>query len=142
MTRAEKRNLLAGAIGNTIEFYDFIIYAYLAVFVAEHFFPAGDGVTAMLNEYRTRRDAVHGWLTADPRIVCVKPGGAFYAFPNIKGTGRTSPALARALLEEAHVAVIHGESFGANGADYLRLSYAAPEPDLRQAIARMAAFLQ
>ena len=51
MTRAEKRNLLAGAIGNTIEFYDFIIYAYLAVFVAEHFFPRGDGTTALLASY-------------------------------------------------------------------------------------------
>ena len=51
MTHAEKKSLLAGAIGNTIEFYDFIIYAYLAVFVAEHFFPAGDGVTALLASY-------------------------------------------------------------------------------------------
>ena len=51
MTRSDKKNLFAGAIGNTIEFYDFIIYAYLAVFVAEHFFPAGDGVTAMLASY-------------------------------------------------------------------------------------------
>lgn len=51
MTKSDKRNLFAGAIGNTIEFYDFIIYAYLAVFVAEHFFPAGDGVTAMLASY-------------------------------------------------------------------------------------------
>ena len=51
MTRAETRNLVAGAIGNTIEFYDFIIYAYLAVFIAQHFFPAGDGVTAMLASY-------------------------------------------------------------------------------------------
>jgi aspartate/methionine/tyrosine aminotransferase len=40
-----------------------------------------DGVTAMLNEYRKRRDAVHGWLTADPRIVCVKPGGALSVLP-------------------------------------------------------------
>ena len=51
MTRAEKRNLLAGAIGNTIEFYDFIIYAYLAVFVAEHFFPHRDGTTGLLASY-------------------------------------------------------------------------------------------
>ncbi len=51
MTKSERKNLFAGAIGNTIEFYDFIIYAYLAVFVAEHFFPAGDGVTAMLASY-------------------------------------------------------------------------------------------
>ena len=41
-----------------------------------------DDVTKMLNEYRKRRDAVHSWLTADPRFVCLKPGGAFYLFPD------------------------------------------------------------
>ena len=40
-----------------------------------------ESVTLMLNEYRKRRDSVHSWLTADPRFVCVKPGGAFYVFP-------------------------------------------------------------
>ena len=42
-----------------------------------------DEVTVMLDDYRRRRDAVHGWLTADPRIVCVKPSGAFYLFPYV-----------------------------------------------------------
>ncbi len=42
-----------------------------------------DGVAMMLNEYRKRRDSVHAWLTADPRFVCLKPGGAFYLFPYI-----------------------------------------------------------
>src|SRR5262249_52542368 len=42
-------------------------------------------VTAMLNEYRTRRDSIHAWLTEHPGIQCVKPKGAFYLFPNISG---------------------------------------------------------
>ena len=64
-----------------------------------------DGVTTMLNEYRKRRDAVHGWLTADPRFVCVKPGGAFYLFPYVADllspTGiRSTGEFAEALLKE------------------------------------------
>ncbi|HTN97145.1 MAG TPA: aminotransferase class I/II-fold pyridoxal phosphate-dependent enzyme, partial [Nordella sp.] len=66
---------------------------------------------------------------------------AFYAFPNVKGTGRDSRDLARDLLNEAHVALIPGESFGDNGAGYLRLSYAASETELTEALARMKAFL-
>ena len=69
-----------------------------------------DGVTTMLNEYRKRRDAVHGWLTADPRFTCVKPGGAFYLFPYVADllspTGiRTTGEFAEALLKEVAVAV-------------------------------------
>ena len=69
------------------------------------------------------------------------PGGAFYAFPNIRGTGRPSRELARDLLEKKHVALIPGESFGANGAGYLRLSYAASEPELTEALGRMRDYL-
>ena len=74
----------------------------------------------MLNEYRKRRDAVHGWLTADPRFVCVKPGGAFYLFPYVADllspTGiRSSGEFAEALLKEVAVAVTPGEGFDAPG---------------------------
>jgi aminotransferase len=69
------------------------------------------------------------------------PGGAFYAFPNVKGTGLASRDLARDLLNEAHVALIPGESFGDNGTGYLRLSYAASEAELKEALGRMKAFL-
>ena len=59
----------------------------------------------MLNEYRKRRDSVHAWLTADPRFVCVKPGGAFYLFPYIAdllspGGIKSSGEFAEALLKE------------------------------------------
>jgi aspartate aminotransferase len=77
-----------------------------------------DGVTMMLNEYRKRRDAVHGWLTADPRFVCVKPSGAFYLFPYVADllspTGiRSSGELAEALLKDVAVAVTPGEGISA-----------------------------
>ncbi len=104
-----------------------------------------DGVTAMLNEYRTRRDAVHGWLTADPRFVCVKPGGAFYLFPYVADllspTGiRSTGELAEALLKEVAVAVTPGEGFDAPG--YFRLSYATSIERLKEGCDRIKSFVQ
>ena len=57
-----------------------------------------DGVTMMLEEYRRRRDAVWGWLTADPRITCVKPRGAFYLFPYIADVLEATGFKARTIL--------------------------------------------
>lgn len=104
-----------------------------------------DGVTVMLNEYRKRRDAVHGWLTADPRIVCVKPGGAFYLFPYIADllspNGlKSSAEFAEALLKESAVAVTPGEGFDAPG--YFRLSYATSIERLKEGCDRIQAFVQ
>src|SRR5688572_27251448 len=64
-----------------------------------------EAVTAMLDEYRVRRDNIHAWLTANPGIQCVKPKGAFYLFPDISGLlsrdgVRTSADFAQALLEK------------------------------------------
>jgi aspartate aminotransferase len=103
------------------------------------------GVTAMLDEYRQRRDAVHGWLTADPRIVCVKPGGAFYLFPYIaellSPNGlRSSAEFAEALLRESAVAVTPGEGFDAPG--FFRLSYATSIERLKEGTDRIKAFVQ
>ena len=104
-----------------------------------------DSVTMMLNEYRKRRDAVHGWLTADPRFVCVKPGGAFYLFPYVADllspTGiRSSGELAEALLKEVSVAVTPGEGFDAPG--YFRLSYATSIERLKEGCDRIKSFVQ
>jgi aspartate aminotransferase len=103
-----------------------------------------DGVTAMLDEYRRRRDAVFTWLTADPRITCVKPRGAFYLFPYvadvIESAGfRTTNEFAEALLAEAHVAVTAGEGFDAPG--FLRLSYATSLDRLEEGVKRIHAFV-
>ena len=104
-----------------------------------------DCVGAMLAEYRVRRDRVHEWLTADPRMVCRKPQGAFYLFPYIaeilEATGiRTSGEFAEALLNESHVAVTAGEGFDAPG--FFRLSYATSLDRLREGVDRINAFVE
>jgi aspartate/methionine/tyrosine aminotransferase len=100
-----------------------------------------DEIEGFRKSFEKRRQIVVEGLNALPGVSCRMPGGAFYAFPNVKGTGRGSRDLARDLLNEAHVALIPGESFGDNGAGYLRLSYAASEAELREALQRMKAFL-
>ena len=102
-------------------------------------------VTVMLEEYRKRRDHLHAWLTADPRIECVKPAGAFYLFPRITrlllpGGIRTSGEFAQALLDEARVAVTAGEGFDAPG--YLRISYATSMDRLREGSDRLMTFMR
>ena len=99
-----------------------------------------DSVALMLNDYRTRRDRVWEWLTADPRFTCEKPRGAFYLFPYcaeaLEPAGlRTTAEFAEALLHEAHVAVTAGEGFDAPG--YFRISYATSLDRLREGVTRI-----
>jgi len=100
-----------------------------------------DEIEGFRRNFQRRRDIVVAGLNAIKGVRCRVPGGAFYAFPNIAGTGWTSRDLARELLDQAHVALIFGESFGANGRGFMRLSYAASEADLREALKRMTVFL-
>jgi aspartate aminotransferase len=101
-------------------------------------------VTEMLDEYRSRRDQLYDWLTADPRIRLTKPAGAFYMFPDVSeflspDGIRTSAELATALLNDARVAVTPGEAFDAPG--FLRLSYATSLQELRRGTDRIFEFL-
>jgi aspartate aminotransferase len=101
-------------------------------------------VTDMLEEYRVRRDQVWAWLTADPRIRCVKPAGAFYLFIDVSEllspTGiRTSAELADRLIEESFVVTTAGEAFDAPG--FLRISYANSIERLDEAVRRIRAFV-
>jgi len=100
-----------------------------------------DEIEGFRRKFAERRDLVVDGLNALPGVTCRRPGGAFYAFPNVSGTGLDSKALAARLLDEANVALIPGDSFGDNGKGYLRLSYAASTPELTEALARMQAFL-
>ena len=104
-----------------------------------------DGVTAMLNEYRERRNNIREWLTAHPAIQCVNPSGAFYLFPDISGLLspdglKTSIDFAQALLEKEHVVVTPGEGFGAPG--YVRISYATSMEALREGATRILRFVE
>jgi aspartate aminotransferase len=100
-----------------------------------------DAVTAMVAEFKLRRDVIVKGLNALPGITCKTPSAAFYVFPNIKGTGLTSKALADALLAEAGVACLPGTSFGALGEGYLRFSYANSVENIETALAAMKAAL-
>ena len=100
-----------------------------------------DCVTAMVAEFDRRRHVVVDGLNKLPGVSCVKPKGAFYAFPNITQSGWKAKPLASALLEEAGVAVIGGPDFGVHGEGYLRLSYANSTENILRAMERMGEFL-
>lgn len=96
-----------------------------------------DMVSAMVTEYQLRRDVIVDGLNTIPGFTCQKPQGAFYAFPNITGTGMGSVELANLILEEAGVALLPGNSFGQYGEGYLRLSYANSIENIEKGIARI-----
>jgi aspartate aminotransferase len=100
-----------------------------------------DEVVKMVGEFRRRRDAFCAALNGLPGVRCAIPGGAFYAYPNITGTGWKSDALADALLKKAGLACLSGTSFGAYGEGYLRFSIANSYENLMAAIERMRQFL-
>jgi aspartate/methionine/tyrosine aminotransferase len=98
-------------------------------------------VQRMMAAFAERRSYIVPALNALPGVRCVTPGGAFYAFPNITGTGFDSRTLQTRLLDEAGVATISGTSFGAFGDGHLRFSYAASLEALKEAIGRIGAWL-
>lgn len=100
-----------------------------------------DCVSEMTAAFDKRRSYIADALNAIPGMRCALPKGAFYAFPNVSGTGWNERALAKALLEEAGVAVIAGTDFGEQGAGFLRLSSANSQENIARAIGRIGDFL-
>lgn len=100
-----------------------------------------DDVAHMVAEFRRRRDAFVAGLNSLPGFRCNIPEGAFYAFPNITGTGRGAKELAESLLNEAGVACLSGTAFGAYGEGYLRFSIANSLDNLNEALDRMRRYL-
>jgi aspartate/methionine/tyrosine aminotransferase len=96
-----------------------------------------EAVDRMVAEFLRRRDAFCAGLKTIPGFRCPIPGGAFYAFPNIEGTGMGSKELADYLLEEAGVACLNGGSFGEYGDGYIRFSYANSLENLMEAVDRI-----
>ena len=99
-------------------------------------------IDAMMAEFDRRRVAVVEGLNSLPGVSCRDPKGAFYAFPNVKGTGQDSRVVADRLLQEAGVAVLSGTAFGDYGDGYLRLSYANSMENIQEAIEAMRGLLQ
>jgi len=97
--------------------------------------------TKMVAAFDARRKIVVEELNSIPGFRCIEPGGAFYAFPNIEGTGISSRDMQDLLLEEVGVATVSGTSFGAFGEGYLRISYANSVDNIRLSMARIRDFL-
>ena len=96
-----------------------------------------DSVNRMVAAFDERRAVIVEALNAIPGFRCARPQGAFYAFPNITGTGMDARSLQDKLLNQAGVATVAGTSFGAYGEGYLRFSYAASMKRIREAMARI-----
>jgi aspartate/methionine/tyrosine aminotransferase len=95
-------------------------------------------VDRMRDEFKRRRDAFVAGLNKIKGFSCRMPKGAFYAFPNVTGTGWPSKKLANALLEEAGVACLSGTAFGDFGEGYLRFSVANSLENLNRALERIS----
>ncbi|MFM2422507.1 MAG: hypothetical protein RL291_1037 [Pseudomonadota bacterium] len=100
-----------------------------------------DAVHTMVRAFDERRQVIVDLLNKLPGVKCVNPGGAFYAFPNIAGTGFSARELQNRMLEEAGVATVAGTSFGILGEGYIRFSYANSVENIREAMARVARLL-
>jgi aspartate/methionine/tyrosine aminotransferase len=96
-----------------------------------------EAVTAMVAEFRRRRDVIVKSLNEIPGFRCSSPAGAFYAFPNVTGTGIPSRDLADILLNDAGVACLNGGAFGKHGEGYLRFSYANSLENIQEALSRI-----
>jgi len=101
-----------------------------------------DCVSKMVSEYRKRRDLIVKRLNEIKGISCIKPKGAFYAFPNFSVHDKNSSSLANRLLEDANVSVIHGSAFGKCGEGFLRLSYATSIDNINEGLDRIEKCLQ
>ncbi len=100
-----------------------------------------DDVRAMMAEYRSRRDILVDGLNGLPGVTCLKPGGAFYLFPNITGTGMSDEQFAKVMLEEAGVGLLPGSNFGENGSGHVRLCYAVSREQISEGVDRMKKYL-
>jgi aspartate/methionine/tyrosine aminotransferase len=100
-----------------------------------------DAVHDMVAAFAKRRKVIVRALNQLPGVTCVEPGGAFYAFPNVSGTGLGSRKFQDVMLNEAGVAALSGTAFGAHGEGYLRFSYANSVENIEEAMRRIGKLL-
>ncbi|MCO6384052.1 pyridoxal phosphate-dependent aminotransferase [Oceanicola sp. 502str15] len=101
-----------------------------------------DEVVKMVEAFDRRRSVIVDGLNALPGVRCADAAGAFYAFPNIEGTGLTAREAQDRFLEDCGVATVAGTSFGAHGEGFLRFSYANSEDNIREALSRIGKVLE
>ena len=91
-------------------------------------------ILEMMKQFDKRRKLIHEGLNSLPGIECSLPGGAFYAFPKVIGTGMNGSEFAKKAMHEAGVAIVPGTAFGKTAIDYVRFSFAASEDNISQAL--------
>jgi aspartate/methionine/tyrosine aminotransferase len=96
----------------------------------------------MVAAFKQRRDTIVDGLNAIPGFKCLKARGAFYAYPNTRGTGWGSRKLADYILNEAGVACVSGTAFGDQSENYVRFSYANSLENIQKALTRIRAAIE
>lgn len=101
-----------------------------------------DRVNFFVDQFKQRRDLIVERLNQIPGVRCHRPHGAFYVFPSIQGTGKTSAEMETYLLNEAGVACLSGTAFGAFGEGFIRFSYANSVENINEAMNRVQAAIE
>ena len=100
-----------------------------------------DFLEDMMKQFTRRRKLIVDGLNSMPGITCNNPGGAFYVFPNISGTGMTGEKFAEKCLYEAGVAIVPGTSFGKSAKDFVRFSFANSYENIEKALEKIKKIL-
>lgn len=100
-----------------------------------------DFVGELMREFRARRDLIVDGMSSLSGVTCQVPLGAFYAFPNVSGTGMTCREFAERAMDEAGVALLSGTAFGEYGDGYIRISFANSQENLTEAVRRLSGML-
>jgi aspartate aminotransferase len=95
----------------------------------------------MMKEFDKRRKFIHSGLNNLPGIECSMPGGAFYAFPKVIGTGLNGSEFSKKCMHEAGVAIVPGTAFGKTSTDYVRFSFAASMENIEKALEKIKKML-
>ena len=93
-----------------------------------------DSIHKMMDKFTQRRKLIHDGLNSLPGIECSLPGGAFYAFPKVIGTGMDGAEFCKRAMHEAGVAIVPGTAFGKTCGDYVRFSFAASQDNISNAL--------
>ena len=93
-----------------------------------------DSIHEMMEKFTARRKLIHEGLNSLPGVECSLPGGAFYAFPKVTGTGMNGAEFCQKAMHEAGVAIVPGTAFGKSCNEYVRFSFAASRDNISQAL--------
>ena len=100
-----------------------------------------DSIKDMLDKFTLRRNLIHKGLNDLPGIECSLPGGAFYAFPKVIGTGMNGAEFCKKAMHDAGVAIVPGTAFGKTCNDYVRFSFACSQQNISDALENLKKML-